>query len=834
MSEAGTESDSIDGDSLRKKNLSDSTQFNWLSRNNCVANPSNVQDKEAETASEKEDRNVSAEAHTKKSKKCEGGWKEGDENCEFVVMGPNRVLRQRRCSVSEQNQLEDKMRYAGLNPMDSGVSIRRTKSLSMNSNGHIEEPKREKGGFFRSLFGRRKKEEPKPKPVESASSAKPRRHSTTTGVSPASSPKPPQSAPSRTSDEKKESSERNSPMPPLMRSKTVPTNTADANIRLEEFLDRYRAKENCPAPSQFKPIKMPKPEASKPKATFSIDEDLETYENGGKSGVLRDAKGRPIPPHPSKSNLPPALKRTERPQRSKEKLKRTNTNNSSTPNKFGAFLRRVTSHTDDHSYSSKQSLTDSDTESSDEELPQISEDGMPQTIPGLEDLKPFRKVSFATNTYFNDPPQQICSKNPRRGEVEVKPDGSVIIHRLTPEEKREILQKTSTGIVVGGSGHLKLLSDPTLSEEEVKRKEEKKPVNANKCAEQDGTMTDPSASEKAAQKAAESTSEQVNQPSGDNEEEVIISKSASEVKIDKPMISRRSASSLSTMIPAADPEEDDDDNIFPPPGMKIPHDLVYTRCCHLREILPIPATLKQLKKGSTDPIPLLQMRNPKPSLIEVLSFSDFLGITPVLCLSLDGVNLSAGMLRIILCSLMNKKQFEKLSLRNTPLDHEGWKILCYFISQCKSLNSIDLTMVPGISINVQKPSKSSQRSRVVRMTCSMTDRKEMNWNLLVASLISVEGLEEIIISGAKMSLKEFKDFLQLGCTKTLRLGLAYNELTTEQCNVLAGWLAHSNVTGIDIGFNDLRGKLAWSFCLGHYRQNEELSKRIQILLVKLY
>lgn len=58
-----------------------------------------------------------------------------------------------------------------------------------------------------------------------------------------------------------------------------------------------------------------------------------------------------------------------------------------------------------------------------------------------------------------------------------------------------------------------------------------------------------------------------------------------------------------------------------------------------------------------------------------------------------------------------------------------------------------------------------------------------------------------------MNFPQFKNFIEVGCMKTSRLGLAYNELTTEQCQILARWIVHSRVTGLDIGFNDLRGKI---------------------------
>ena len=44
---------------------------------------------------------------------------------------------------------------------------------------------------------------------------------------------------------------------------------------------------------------------------------------------------------------------------------------------------------------------------------------------------------------------------------------------------------------------------------------------------------------------------------------------------------------------------------------------LYTRCCHLREIMPIKATLSQLE-GQTGTLPYLRFMNPRPTMIEVL------------------------------------------------------------------------------------------------------------------------------------------------------------------------------------------------------------------------
>ncbi|KAL3235174.1 MAP-homologous protein 1 [Nakaseomyces bracarensis] len=539
-----------------------------------------------------------------------------------------------------------------------------------------------------------------------------------------------------------------------------------------------------------------------------------------------DAKGRPVPPHPNVSKFPPILKKTQPPYISNTPTRKITESNislasgeetpHSTSHKFGAFLKKVTSYGSQQNVNSNNN-NNSTLDSIDRTISNFSNEtcsssdqeecGKYSVVPGLEDLKQLKHVAFATPTYFNDPPQQICSKNPRKGEVEVKPNGSVIIHRLSADERKKIMESTSAGIVVGGSGQLRFLNpQPSTTEMEDSQKR---------------SVT--IAAEEAAAEA---------RGSNKKEEDIEVSKIASHLTIDKPMVSRRprdgvtrtgSSNSLLSILTNenkqngnnSDGDVDSDPEVFPPPNLKIPYDLVYTRCCHLREILPIPATLKQLKKGSTDPIPLLQLRNPRPSLLEVWSFSDFLSIAPVLCVSLDGVSLTQDMLRIILSSLVYNPHIEKLTLRNTPLDNEGWKILAAFITKKdKNFVAIDLTMVPSIKTNVQKPSKSSlaknaaNSNTLKRMECNLENRSDMNWDLLTAAVATKSGgIEEFVLAGARMNHSQFKNFIELACKYTDRLGLAYNLLTYEQCKILAEWIVTSKIRGLDLGYNDLSGKV---------------------------
>ena len=86
--------------------------------------------------------------------------------------------------------------------------------------------------------------------------------------------------------------------------------------------------------------------------------------------------------------------------------------------------------------------------------------------PSFQGLKPLKRVAFHSSTFLIDPPQQIPSRTPRKGNVEVLPNGTVNIRPLTDEERLEIEKSQKGlggGIVVGGTGalgYIKKDSDP--------------------------------------------------------------------------------------------------------------------------------------------------------------------------------------------------------------------------------------------------------------------------------------------------------------------------------------------------------------------------------------
>lgn len=416
-----------------------------------------------------------------------------------------------------------------------------------------------------------------------------------------------------------------------------------------------------------------------------------------------------------------------------------------------SFLRRRSSVASTADRSRRMSET-SGTIASQSPSPSIHNRTVPK-LPEFADLKPLKSVAFHSLTFLMDPPQQIPSRNPRKGNVELLPNGSYRILPLSDEDKAAIeksLMGRGGGIVVGGSGSLAIKKAPTEGDTS-------------------GTK--------------------------DTANDVSIDEHAKSLGVEKPMISHLQ-------------------HRYQQPVEKMALDVMYTRCCHLREILPIPAILKQIPKGSMAPIPILQMKNPTPTMVEVLTFADFIRIAPIVCVSLDNVALSIEQFKILLSAMSAKKQLEKLSLRNTPIDDEGWLLFCWFLSRNTLLNKLDVTQCPSLSLNVAKrtkrkpsaDSKAKKEPEIKRMECNKENRSDMDWSLFTATIVARKGIEEVILTGCCITdFDVFEKFMKLAVLiKTNRLGLAYNKLTARQLRVIVDcWLFEKFVRGIDLGYNDL-------------------------------
>lgn len=369
-----------------------------------------------------------------------------------------------------------------------------------------------------------------------------------------------------------------------------------------------------------------------------------------------------------------------------------------------------------------------------------------------------KRVTFSVDKLEKDPQQQIPSRRPRRGNV------------LVPEDLTAPVPRLNQGISAADS--TRASSEHKYSETDLQRAKEAQ-KRALMEAELHATEAHLSAKKLAFQVAQQKYSK--NTASVLEEEDVGSARQL--IEIDKPLHTHETYFKETTEEDTGNAEDD---------GLSL--ETLYTRCCHLREILPIPATLKQLKNKSK-PLPVLKMLNPKPTLIDVLSFSDFISITPINTVIFDNVTLTTEMLKHLLSSLVHSESLEKLSLRNVPIDTTGWIHLCEFVSRNQNIKKLDISQ--------QKIKLSSKQSAL---------RSSMNWNLFIEALISRKGLEELVMGGCKLCDDVFQrllvDALSIG---TCRLGVAGTELNVRKCEIIANWISlpGSACVGIDVAFNDL-------------------------------
>lgn len=392
------------------------------------------------------------------------------------------------------------------------------------------------------------------------------------------------------------------------------------------------------------------------------------------------------------------------------------------------------------------------------------------TIEDLRDLK-LRRVAFSVDKLEHDPQQQIPARKPKRGNVLIPQDINAPVPRLNLGISVENKDNQPTN-------HAK---ESQYSDKEIALAEEaqrKALIEAEKHAQE---------AHKQAKKIALEVATFKNQNigsikeggSGGNEDEEDDEKDTA--------VDEHVANDVSVDGPLHVHEQHFEDEIHTEGGT-VSLETIYTRCCHLREILPIPATLRQLK-NKTAPLEVLKMLNPKPTLIDVLSFSDFIAITPINTVIFDNVTMTTEMLKNFLGSLIYNKQLEKLSLRNVAIDEMGWKYLCKFLAKNKTIKKLDIS-----------------QQRIKQDTPETSIRGNMNWELFIQSLILRGGIEELVINGCKLSDEVFEKLINKAVKiTTYRLGIAGVELSVNKAQIVADWLTdpNSQCVGVDVAFNDL-------------------------------
>lgn len=395
-----------------------------------------------------------------------------------------------------------------------------------------------------------------------------------------------------------------------------------------------------------------------------------------------------------------------------------------------------------------------------------AQDVSPPTIPKLKRLK------FALDKLPGEPAQELPSITPRMGEVWIPRD----MVSGVPNLSQGITPVEGQTLVV--SKYTKDSPEYLFALEEEHRflKESKRQHHL-------------------AHRAAEALAEEVSQYTSIAEDSNCGSSlKAGKISIEKPLLrthrpgktnstyilqSRVSSDQLSCATSDSDAEK------------TLTLDKLYTRCCHVREIMPVVTTLKQLQGKQT--VRGLRFMNPEPTLVDLVTFCDFIAITSIPNIYFDNVNLSAFMLRILLASLVHSKSLDRLTLRNVPISVESWYLLCDFLRQNESITRVDIS---------QTKSKLAPGED--------THRDQLDWNIFIDVLKTRKGkpLQELLLNGIRINLIQSCDDLFNAIGKQapatgVRLGLATTQLKKSSFESLMRFISSYPVQGVDTAYMDM-------------------------------
>lgn len=377
------------------------------------------------------------------------------------------------------------------------------------------------------------------------------------------------------------------------------------------------------------------------------------------------------------------------------------------------------------------------------------------SVPELKDVSTTR-VNFAAQTFLIDPPQQIPSKKPKKGTVQVDETGVVcrpcVATSIYTPVKNYQTAASAARIAAYNSGVSTACSVRADWSDRSEKKLHLLRSRANSVVKQE--------------------------ESSDEDESEGIDTMKQGLTIDKPMPSKSECSEASDKPAKTDLTD------------------IYTRCCHLREIMPIRATLHQLENRSGT-LPFLRLLNPRPTMIEVLAFSDFIAIVPINTIVLNRIDINEEMFKHLMLSLAHNPALCKVALKNVNITPESWKILMAFLLTNKTVQRLDISLADPEDYN--------------KKTCKyykldLFDRAQLDWKLLTDTLVARGGIEELILNGCLIPHDQFKDLISRGCSiNTKRLGVASSALEAEDLMALSKWTTQEDMVceGIDLGGNDL-------------------------------
>jgi hypothetical protein len=272
---------------------------------------------------------------------------------------------------------------------------------------------------------------------------------------------------------------------------------------------------------------------------------------------------------------------------------------------------------------------------------------------------------------------------------------------------------------------------------------------------------------------------------------------------------------------------------------------IYRRCCQLRETPILKRITEQLMSPKCavvdEPgvVGTLDLTGSRLQLADVVTLGDWLAVVPVKRLILEDADLNDEGVRVILAGLLAAKRpeptkrrntgpkhreragptrsrkersgvVEKISLKNNPrVTRVGWKHISLFLYMCRSIKAIDLSMnrFPETMPATVHSSTKKNPEKPAPATAADLNAAETLFKCLSERLGGSQ-LEELSVSECALSTEHTRKIVDgaMMCGIS-RLGLAGNHLTDEALEYVVHYLRSGICHGLDLGGNDLRGKL---------------------------
>lgn len=263
---------------------------------------------------------------------------------------------------------------------------------------------------------------------------------------------------------------------------------------------------------------------------------------------------------------------------------------------------------------------------------------------------------------------------------------------------------------------------------------------------------------------------------------------------------------------------------------------IYRRCCQLRETPILKRITEQLMAPNCtlpdDPgvVTELDLTGSRLQLADVVTLSDWLAIVPVRRLLLEDADLIDEGVRLILAALLASKKpepikrrngihlpsqpiggmVEKVTLKNNPrIGRDGWKHIALFLYMCRSIKAFDVSMLQ-FPQTISPPTQDTAikpPSRMPQTAGRPVDTAELLNKALVERL-GGSTLQELTMAECGLNSDQIRKIVD-GATMcgAGRLGFAGNHLDDEGFEHVLSYVRSGVCTALDLGSNDLRGKL---------------------------